>query len=364
MKAFHCDHCGSLVFFESVQCVKCGRALGFLPELCDMSTLEAAADGLSKALAPAAQGRLYRQCLNGQQHQVCNWLVPVEDADPFCGACRLNETIPDLATPGNHERWHKLELAKRRIVYTLRHLGLSVEGAPGENRPALRFRFLADPESGPRLFTGHLQGMITVNIAEADDEERERRRVDLHEPLRTLLGHLRHEIAHYYWDQLISWTPRLDGFRQLFGNEEWDYEGSLWAYYEHGAPADWQSRFISAYASAHPWEDWAETWAHYLHIVDTVETAASFGMTLNPTHPDAKAMTADPVRVAQLDAGFDRVIECWLPLTYAMNTLNRGMGLPDLYPFVLSAPVIEKLRFIHEIVRALRMNQKTVGATD
>jgi len=362
MKAFHCDHCGSLVFFENVQCLKCGHALGFLPDVNDLSTLELAPDGVWRAITPAAQGALYRQCANGTQHQVCNWLVRVEDPNLFCVACRLNDVIPDLEVRGNLERWRKLEAAKRRIIYTLRRLGLSTEGVPSENRPALRFRFLGNPASGPLPLTGHSQGAITVNIAEADDDERERRRVHLREPFRTLVGHLRHEIAHYYWDQLISWTPRLTRFRELFGNEEWNYAAALQTYYQQGPPAGWQTRHISAYASAHPWEDWAETWAHYLHIVDTVETAASFGITLNPAHPDAKAMTADPTKVAEPDTSFSSVLKHWLPLTCALNSLNRGMGLPDLYPFVLSGPAIEKLQFVHEVVQAARGKGGATGS--
>ena len=358
MRAFHCDRCRSLVFFENVQCVRCGHALGFLPDANDLSTLEPTTDRLWRALAPGAEGRLYRRCRNDEQHQVCNWLVPLDDPNPFCAACRLNEVIPNLDVPGNPERWRKLESAKRRIIYTLMRLGLSMDGVPGENRPALRFRFLGNPDYGPLPLTGHSQGAITINIAEADDEERERRRVHLREPYRTLLGHLRHEIAHYYWDQLISWTPRLTRFRELFGNEEANYDPALQAYYRQGPPADWQSRHITAYASAHPWEDWAETWAHYLHIVDTVETAASFGITLNPRHPDSKAMTADPTKVAEPDTTLDKVLEHWLPLTYALNALNRGMGLPDLYPFVLRGPAIEKLQFVHEVVQETRANRQ------
>jgi hypothetical protein len=355
MKTFHCDACGNLVFFESVQCVRCGHALGFLPDVNDLTTLESSSGHAWRALTPAAQGRLFHLCRNGEQHQVCNWLVHAEDSNPFCVACRLNDMIPDLVVWGNRERWRKLEAAKRRIVYTLMRLGLPMEGVPAENRPALRFRFIGEPGSGPLPLTGHSRGEITVNIAEADDEERERLRVHLHEPYRTLLGHLRHEVAHYYWDQLISWTPRLNRFRRLFGNEEWDYNAALHRHYQQGPPPDWQSRHISSYASAHPWEDWAETWAHYLHIVDTVETAASFGISLNPTHPDAKAMTADPTKVADPDTTFDKVLEHWLPLTCALNSLNRGMGLPDLYPFVLSGPAMEKLQFVHEVVQESRM---------
>jgi hypothetical protein len=350
MKAFHCDQCGNLVFFENVQCVRCNHALGFLPDAIDLSTLESAGGGQWRALTPAARDRVYKQCANGQQHQVCNWLVPAKDSNSFCLACRLNDVIPDLTVANHRDLWHKLEVAKRRVIYTLLRLRLSTEGAPSEKRPPLRFCFLSDPVGGPPVMTGHDEGVITINIAEADEGERERRRVALREPFRTLLGHLRHEIAHYYWGELVASTPHLSRFREVFGDETRDYAAALQTYYQQGAPADWETRHVSAYAAAHPWEDWAETCAHYFHIVDTVETAASFGLALKPKHPAAKAMTADPGSAARWDTGFDRILHNWLPLTYALNELNRGMGLPDLYPFVLSAPAIEKLGFVHEVL--------------
>ena len=284
--------------------------------------------------------------------QICNWLVPSDDPDPFCVACRLNLTIPDLSVSGNLQRWYKLELAKRRIVYTLRRLGLPTEGLPSENRQSLRFSFLGNSPGSPPVVTGHSGGLVTVNILEADDEERERVRVGLHEPFRTLLGHLRHEVAHYYWDNRIAEGEWLPQFRELFGDERCDYSAALQKYYQEGAPSGWQTHQVSAYASAHPWEDWAETMAHYLHIVDSLETAASFGVTLRPEHPAAKTMTADPR--TSTDGDFDSMIKNWPPLAYALNSFNRGMGLPDLYPFVLSNPAIEKLRFVHQVIGASR----------
>ncbi len=278
-------------------------------------------------------------------------MVPAEDDNPFCLACRLNHTIPDLTVGRNRERWFRMEQAKRRALYTLLHLKLPLAGAPGENRPALQFRFLADTPGSPPVLTGHHHGLLSVNITEADDAEREKQRVNLHEPYRTLLGHFRHELGHFYWELLIAGTGRLEKFRQLFGDESCDYNRALKAYYEQGPPADWQVRHLSAYASAHPWEDWAETWAHYQHIVDTIEMAASFGISLAPRQPAAQAMVADARKLSDTDPGFDRMFQNWLPLTYALNSLNRGMGLPDLYPFVLAAPAKEKLRFIHEVVR-------------
>jgi len=323
--------------------------LGFIPGIVDISTLNPARDGLWQALAPAAQSALFKQCANGQQHQVCNWLVGADDPNSLCVACRLNDLIPDLTISKNRDLWHKLEIAKHRMIYTLLRLNLPTEGAPDKNRPALRFRFLNDSAQGSAVMTGHNDGIITINVAEADDSERERRKQALGEPFRTLLGHFRHEIAHYYWGELIANGPLLPQFRKLFGDDNQDYESALKNYYQRGAPFDWQKAYVSAYATAHPWEDWAETTAHYFHIVDTVETAASFGISLKPKHPDAKAMTANPKNIKDSDVSFSRILEHWMPLTYAMNELNRGMGLPDLYPFVLSPPVIEKLRFVHQV---------------
>lgn len=349
MKTFYCDSCGSLVFFENVSCLKCGHELGFLPDILDLSSLEKAGENW-RALSAAGRDRLYRACANGTQHQVCNWLVPVDEADPFCTACRLNQTIPDLTMPGNVERWFKLEQAKRRAIYTLLELHLPVAAAPEENCPPLQFRFLSDPPGGPAVMTGHEQGLITMNIAEADDAEREKRRVNLHEPYRTLLGHFRHELAHYYWDRLIANSLSLDSFRKLFGDETQDYSAALKNYYDQGPQPNWQTHYVSAYASTHPWEDWAETWAHYMHMVDTIETAAGFGMSLMPKHPDAEAMKAEPEKLAVPRPDFDRIIQTWLPLTYTLNSISRGLGFPDLYPFVLSTRAIGKLRFVHDMV--------------
>jgi hypothetical protein len=350
MRTFYCETCNSLVFFENSRCIKCGHALGFLPEPGELSALEPAGNDAWRPLA-AGQNQLYRLCDNARRHQICNWMIPVNDPNPFCVSCRLTTLVPDLTVPGNVERWHKVEKAKRRLIYTIMRLGLPTEAAPQENRPALRFHFVADIPGAPPPLTGHSNGLIVLNIAEADDAERERRRVNLHEPYRTLLGHFRHEIGHYYWDRLIARSPRLERFRKLFGDENAPYDEALKRYYQQGAPPDWQPSHVSAYATAHPWEDWAETWAHYFHIIDMVETAASFGVTLHPRHPAAGTMTADLPRAAAVNPSFDCLLHEWFPLTYALNSLNRGMGLADIYPFALSTPAIEKLRFIHDVAR-------------
>ena len=201
------------------------------------------------------------------------------------------------------------------------------------------------------MLTGHADGVITVNIAEADDAEREKRRAAMHEPYRTLLGHMRHESGHYFWDRLIKGTVEIEEFRSLFGDERADYAQSLSAHYERGAQADWQERFVSEYASSHPWEDWAETWAHYLHMVDTLETAAVCGLSLKPRRRDEPALPKMPQPESSQPAAFDLLIDSWFPLTYVLNNLNRGLGLVDAYPFVLSPPVVAKLRFVRRCRR-------------
>ncbi|OYW17694.1 MAG: hypothetical protein B7Z52_06345, partial [Burkholderiales bacterium 12-64-5] len=136
--------------------------------------------------------------------------------------------------------------------------------------------------SNPTVTTGHLNGVITVNLEEADDTYRQFNRQQLGESSRTLLGHFRHESAHYLWQRHLSelaWDDPLRlAFRERFGDEWLDYAAALSTYYKDGAPADWAQNYISAYASSHPWEDWAETWAHYLQIIDGLETCESLGI--------------------------------------------------------------------------------------
>ncbi len=355
MKVSHCDHCGHLVFFENVRCVKCDHTLAYLPDLGVVGSLEPAGGGRWASPLPRAKGNAYRLCRNYTAESVCNWAVSADDPNPLCASCRLTTVIPDLTVEGNRPRWYKLEVAKRRLVYTLLALGLPVVDRTTDPTGGLAFEFKADPADGtaPKVLTGHAGGVITLNVAEADDAERERRRVQFGEPYRTLLGHFRHESGHYYWDVLVRDSRGLDAFRERFGDERADYGEALKAHHAGGPPADWPERFVSAYAAAHPWEDWAETWAHYLHMTDTLETAADSGVQLRPARrgdPTVKGVD-DPVAA---DVSFDDLMADWYPLTYLLNNLNRGLGLPDGYPFVLSAPATEKLRFVHDVVRDLR----------
>jgi hypothetical protein len=347
MKLFECQNCGKPLYFENTACESCALRLGFLPESGVVSALEQVGDRWRALAVPDSH---YRFCANAQ-HDVCNWLVAWDEQQQYCVACRHNRTIPDLASSENLLHWRKVEFAKHRLFYTLLRLRLPLTTRL-EDPFGLAFDFLSDPVGGSvgRVMTGHSNGLIILNVAEADDLERERQRQTMNEPYRTLLGHFRHEIAHYYWDRLVANGPVITEFRQLFGDERSDYFVALQRYYADGPALNWGDQFVTAYASAHPWEDFAETWAHYLHMVDTIETAAAFGMQLRP------ALVRGPDLAAVIDfdphtAPIERLIDIWLPLTFAMNSLNRSMGQQDLYPFALAPPVISKLTFVHDRVR-------------
>ncbi|WP_448190910.1 zinc-binding metallopeptidase family protein [Azospirillum sp. sgz301742] len=351
MKVFHCQHCGQMVYFANTRCERCGHRLGYLPDRMVLSTvIPLGGDRWSPLAAPDQPSRF---CANAV-HDVCNWLVPAGSPDAFCRACRLNRTIPDLDRGENRVRWQRLETAKHRLVYGLLRLDLPLTNRFDDPQAGLAFDFLAAPEEMIRdhaqIVTGHAAGLITIDIAEADDAERERHRQDMAESYRTLLGHFRHEVGHYYWERLVQAGPWIPAFRGLFGDERRDYRTSLDAHYAQGPPTDWRQRFVSAYASTHPWEDFAETWAHYLHIVDTLETAYEFGLRVRPRMGTDPALTMDIDFDPCRQRDFDLLIRAWLPLTYGINSLNHSMGLPDLYPFVLAPTVMGKLRFVHGLV--------------
>lgn len=349
MQIFHCDECQAVVFFENDCCLSCGAKLAFLPEVMAVSSLKQDAKGVWRSTRQRSSQLGYRLCQNGIDYQLCNEAVPADSASPLCRWCLFTDVIPDLSLPRNRERWRKLNGAQRRLMYALHKLGLHVANKKQEPRTGLSFRFLADTTE--TVLTGHEDGVITLNIAEADDAEREGRREQMGERYRTLLGHFRHEVGHYFWDRLIWDGGRLDAFRKLFGDERLDYSAALEKHYAQGAPADWQRRVISRYAAAHPWEDWAETWAHYLHMTAVLETAASCGLSLEPDRSEQPAVDVDDLPDELGEGSFEQLIDGWLPVTYALNSLNRSIGLNDAYPFVLSSPVVEKLRFIHETVR-------------
>jgi hypothetical protein len=352
MKLFKCQACGQLLYFENTKCEKCGRRLGYIPNAETLSALEP--EGGDVWRARAVKGKLYRFCANAA-FDVCNWMIDASSSDTFCVACRHNHTIPDTSIDANVAAWRKIELAKHNLFYTLLKLKLPLDGRADQDegiRERLAFDFLASPAApgAPTVMTGHDNGLITVALEEADDAKRETRRTAMHEPYRTLFGHFRHEVGHYYWDILVRDGGQLDGFRAVFGDEREDYGEALQRHYAEGAPANWQDNFVSAYATTHPWEDFAETWAHYLHIVDALEMAGAFGLYVNPPLVKGGELEAEvdfqPYRAPDIAT----LVDTWIRLSQAVNALNRVMGLSDLYPFILSPAVIKKLGAIHDLI--------------
>ncbi|HKO92178.1 MAG TPA: putative zinc-binding metallopeptidase [Polyangiaceae bacterium] len=350
MRLFTCRVCDHVLFFENDSCMNCKSPVGYSPEAVDfvpVSPEEAAADGAFETVLPGGQSQSFRRCKNFEEGGACNWLVRVEDDAAYCLSCRLSEVIPDLSDASNRNAWLDIERAKRRLLYTLYALKLPVASKVREPEAGLSFKFLRGTEEAP-VMTGHDGGVITLNIAEADAAYRENTRERLGEAYRTVLGHLRHESGHYYWDRLIRDSAMLEGFRALFGDERVSYEECLKRHYDAGPPANWAESFISSYATMHPWEDWAETWAHYLHMVDTLETAKSHGLSLRSlgtTRGEQLATQALEFR------DFESLSAGWHVVTLALNNLNRSMGLKDGYPFIVSPPVQQKLRFVHDLIQ-------------
>jgi len=359
--------CGQAIFFVNSRCLACGTLLGY-----------DTGQGRLMPLAPGTEpdtwvechttGPAFVLCGNRNTPANCNWLLPESEKnehDQLCRACRLNRTIPDLNDPqhpDNDELWGRVEQAKRRLVSALLVMGLPVASRETEDTAeGLMFDLLRSQGTGDHVMTGHDDGLITLNVAEADDAKRERTRRAMNEPYRTLVGHFRHEVGHYYWYRLVDYPDSewLPGFRALFGDENLDYAECLKKNYEEGPRADWPLHFVSAYASVHPWEDWAECWAHYMHMRDTVDTAASYGLSVNsaqlvftpfditalyqPEHPDA--------------AHFLDFVNRWTQLTMLLNGMSRAMGQPDFYPFVLPHEVVAKLHFIHLLVMTTAAGQ-------
>jgi hypothetical protein len=347
MQVFECGNCGARLHFENTRCLSCGCEVGFAPMLGQVISLLPMQNGVHAVAGDWTAG-LWRKCHNYQFEHVCNWLVPADHPSAFCVACELNRTIPDLTIEINRMLWGKIESAKRRLIFSLLQLRLPLFSKALDPSRGLAFDFIADTEpvfaEGSNVMTGHQNGVITINLAEADDAVRERMRLNLREVYRTLLGHLRHESGHYYWDLLVRDSHRIDDFRAVFGDERADYNAALARYYSQQTPSGWETNYVTRYASAHPWEDWAETWAHYLHIIDTLQTAAAQGVSLET--PLGPRRFTDPLR-----RDFTSILEDWQSLRIVLNSLNRSMGLPDAYPFVITPLIGNKLAFIHDWIR-------------
>ncbi|MGV9798690.1 zinc-binding metallopeptidase family protein [Mycobacterium sp. NPDC003449] len=321
MRDFTCPNCGQRLAFENSLCLACGSALGF--SLDDM------------ALLVIDRGE-YRLCANLHLAE-CNWLVR---GDRLCMSCALTRTRPADTDTAAMPAFAEAERAKRRLIAELHELKLPIVDRTEDPEFGLAFDLLSSGHQ--QVFTGHQNGVITLDLAEGDDVHREQLRIAMDEPYRTLLGHFRHEIGHYYFYRLVAPSAEFTArFGELFGDPDADYQAALHRHYDEGPPAGWADDFVSSYSTMHPAEDWAETFAHYLHIRDTMDTAAAFG--LAPAGATFERRMLGP-------SGFDTLIEMWLPMAWALNMVNRSMGRDDLYPFVLPPAVLEKMRLVHTVI--------------
>jgi hypothetical protein len=317
--SFACPQCSSLVYFENSVCLHCSTEISFSRS--------------ARALVRTSEGA---PCAN-LVTATCNWLA---DHGELCDSCALTRTRPADDDAEGMAAFALTEQAKRRLVFQLDDLGLPLADRVADPVGGLAFDLLSSAHE--QVVTGHASGIVTLDLAEGDAGHREQMRVQLAEPYRTLLGHLRHETGHWYWEVLVGRGGPLAEFRELFGDETYSYDEALEKHYS-STPTGWEDSYVSAYATMHPWEDWAETFAHYLHIRDTSQTAAAFGIRLDGP------LVAEPAESAK---DFDAIIDTWLPLTTALNMVNRSMGYEDLYPFVLAPRVLDKLRFVHDLVLA------------
>jgi hypothetical protein len=348
MRVFTCDNCGQLVFFDNNLCLRCHSPLGYIHQRRDVVALtEVGPDRLVDLSAPV---RPWQRCAT-ESVTGCNWLVPA-GANALCESCALTRTRPSDDDAEGMAEFYKGEMAKRRLVFQLAELGLPVVRRSAEEEKGLAFDLLSSIET--KVITGHDNGVITLDLSEADDEHRERLRQQLNEPYRTLLGHFRHEIGHYYWPLLVDGPDLLDACRTIFGDDRQDYAMAVKRHYDMPAGDDraWGDSYISHYATMHPYEDWAETFAHYLHILDTLQTAESFGLGVSGASGEQRRTHRPGAHPTRPDGSttFGDVVERWLELTRVLNQINRSMGRDDLYPFVLAPTVIRKLAFVDHIV--------------
>jgi hypothetical protein len=329
VRAYRCRMCDNQLYFENSLCLSCGTAQGYSRD--ERAIVPVDAEGTYVDLG----GLVWHVCCN-LNLSGCTWLAPIEGGQ--CSSCELTRTRPndaDLEGLGNYQI---AETAKRHLIAELDGLGFPVVGKDpakgGDPENGLAFDLLSSSsDAGENVVIGHENGVITLDLAESDDAYREKIRAKLAEPYRTMLGHFRHEIGHYYEWQLVRGDERMARCKALFGDESIDYEAELERHYAEGPPDGWEASYISTYATMHPFEDFAETWAHYLHICDTIETAGEYGLSAIGS-------------VESFSVFRDLVTGVWIPLSTALNMINRSMGDDDLYPFVIPEPVLDKLDFV------------------
>ncbi len=326
VKAFRCRVCDNSLYFENSVCVSCGTSLGFSRAERAIVPVDASGTYVD------ATGVVWHVCAN-LNLSGCTWLAPLKGGQ--CSSCDLTRTRPHDADLVGLENFPTAEQAKRHLLVELDTLGFDVVGKDEDPDNGIAFDLLSSVDEN--VVIGHESGVITIDLAESDDAYREKVRARLSEPYRTMLGHFRHEFGHYAEWQLVRGEELMSRCRELFGDESKDYQAEIERHYDQGPPEGWESSYISTYATMHPFEDFAETWAHFLHICDTIETAREYGLLT------VGGLTA-------FSSFHDVVNGVWIPVSVALNQINRSMGKDDLYPFVIPAPVRDKLDFVASLL--------------
>jgi hypothetical protein len=336
VRRFTCERCGADVAFESSRCARCGSELGYLPEQLDVRVLRQASSP-SELTVDGVDHRLWR-CLNAAWG--CNWVLAAGGPTVWCRSCRLTRGRPDETNTSGIEAWSSIESAKRRLVHQLDALGLTFDERTQATPEGLAFDLVHLP--GRPEVSGYFEGVITFDLTEASDERRDELRRQFAEPLRSVIGHLRHEIGHYYWNRLVGAddVTTTESFRRLFGDERVDYPSAIAAYYNPLRPPWDPALHITPYAAAHPLEDWAETFAHHLHISDALETAEATGLAARDRVGTGGATSSS----------FADLLDRWAPVAAGVNAVAASLGAPDVYPLTPRGPVVEKLSFVHERV--------------
>lgn len=266
----------------------------------------------------------------------CNWIAPEEGA--FCRSCAMTALAPDPQIPNAIPNWAETEAAKR---WVLDNLGRWHWFRPEDSGTRPIFHMLADGVTTAAM--GHGDGVVTISVSEADPVIRVTRREALDEPYRTMIGHIRHEIAHMLWWRLSLREDFLLAFREMFGDERVDYTSALQKHYNQGPPKDWELFYLTSYASSHPHEDWAETAAHLLHLTDITDSFVATEL----TSPELPGHGWSPY--SEPDA--DLLIHVATTLATRVNHINRSMGLADVYLYAHSEKAHRKLAFVHNWLR-------------
>jgi hypothetical protein len=330
--------CNRWLFFGNTACLGCDRSVG---RCCACRAMA--------SFSPASTSELFscdnchaevQPCAN-RNLGICNCFANQTDStgNVLCTYCEFTRVVPPHDSPDKFSRWRELESAKRRLLIQLSGLEFPPFASKFVPTCPLVFEFKEDtvlPDGSiEAVFTGHENGVITINAHEADSVRREQSRVAFNEPQRTLIGHMRHEYGHFLDLCCIQGDLLRAKYVELFGDPATvDYAEAKTRYYAQGPTGNWPESYVSAYASMHPWEDFAETVNVYLDLMALAETARDqLGSNI-----DTSANGCVATFISEL-----------LDLAITVSEFNFDMGLNALLPERFNDEVVCKLSYVHSL---------------